>query len=34
MLVPLGATTGDIVVTVNGVASPGFPFIVNASCGQ
>ncbi|MGH9607449.1 MAG: Ig-like domain repeat protein [Terracidiphilus sp.] len=32
-LVPLGATTGDIVVTVNGVASPGFPFIVNASCG-
>ena len=32
-LVPLGATTGDIVVTVNGVASPGFPFIVTASCG-
>lgn len=32
-LVPLGATTGNVVVTVNGVASPGFPFIVNASCG-
>jgi hypothetical protein len=32
-LVPLGATTGNIVITVNGVASPGFPFIVNASCG-
>lgn len=32
-LVPLGATTGNIVVTVNGVASPGFPFIVSASCG-
>lgn len=32
-LVPFGATTGNIVVTVNGVVSPGFPFIVNASCG-
>lgn len=32
-LVPLGATTGNIVVTVNGVSSVGFPFIIQSSCG-